>query len=131
MACPTLPNLSHEARIDAIEAGLRHALGHPPRGAGRKQRLEREESPRDALFSSALIEQLRASVGAMSAAGAALGAVPAGYPLWATLVIRSVSALLPWYTRSLRAFARAVSDTAVTAAAVIEDAERRAREAGR
>jgi hypothetical protein len=83
------------------------------------------------MFSSVLLARLRASLSGLSTAGGALGAIPEGYPLWANLIIRGVSALLPWYTRSLHAYARAVSETATVTAAVLEDAERRSREMAR
>ncbi len=131
MACPKLPTLDSEARLDSIESALRCALGHPQRNVCKEPRLEREECPPEEMFSSALLARLRASLSGLSTAGGALGAIPEGYPLWANFVIRGVSALLPWYTRSLHAYAKAVSETATVTAAVLEDAERRSRELAR
>ena len=131
MACPTLPTLDSEARLDSIESALRCALGHPQRGVCKDLRLEREDSSPEEMFSNALLTRLRASLSGLSTAGAALGAIPEGYPRWVTLIIRCVSALLPWYTRSLHAYAGAVAETATVTAAVLEDAERRSRELAR
>ncbi len=131
MACPTIPTLDSEARLDSIESALRSALSHPQRSVCKEPRREREDCATEEMFSNALLARLRASLLGLSTAGAALGAVPEGYPLWATLIIRGVSALLPWYTRSLHAYARAVSETATVTAAVLEDAERRSREPAR
>jgi hypothetical protein len=130
MACPTLPTHNCEERIDQIESVLRRALGHPQCAPSRQQPKDDGPSP-EQLFSSPLMARLRVSLDALSSAGTRLGAMPEGYPLWAALVIRGVSALLPWYTRSLHAYARAVAETATVTAAILEDAERRAREAAR
>lgn len=131
MACPTLPTLDSEARLDAIESALRCALGHPQRIVCREPRFERQDCEPEEFFSSALLARLRTSLSGLSAAGASLGAIPEGYPLWAAWIIRGVSALLPWYTRSLHAYATAVSETATVTVAVLEDAERRSRESAR
>jgi hypothetical protein len=114
-----------------IEDSVRRALGHP--SARRATQLEAvpPRSAADALFSAELLSHLKASIHSLSAAASALGERPHGYPLWADLVIRAVAALLPWYTRSLKAYAHAVGGTAAATAALIEDAERRARETAR
>ncbi|HNY39238.1 MAG TPA: hypothetical protein PKJ41_02540 [Bryobacteraceae bacterium] len=93
--------------------------------------MQDKEAPPERIFSSPLLDRLRHSLDALSAAGARMGSAPEGYPLWASLVIRGVAALLPWYTRSLHAYARAVSETAEVTAAILDDAERRAREEAR
>lgn len=132
MACPTLPICESETRIDQIELAIRRALRHPAPVIPRAPSLQDVgEAPPERLFSSHLLERLRDSIEALSGAGLRLGSIPSGYPLWASLIIRCVSGLLPWYTRSLHAYARAVMETAAVTAAVLEDAERRARESGR
>jgi hypothetical protein len=131
MACPTSVTPGYEARLTQIEDSVRRALGHP---SGRRAALLEAVPSRptaNALFSSELLSHLKASIHSLSAAASALGERPQGYPLWADLVIRAVAALLPWYTRSLKAYACAVGDTASATAALIEDAERRARESAR
>ncbi|MBA3973003.1 MAG: hypothetical protein C0504_02145 [Candidatus Solibacter sp.] len=131
MACPTTVTPGCDAKIVQIEESVRRALGHPGgHGTSRLDSGPSRPSP-GVLFSAELISNLKASVNCLSAAACALGERPRGYPLWADLAIRSVAALLPWYTRSLKAYARAVGDTAAATAALIEDAERRARESAR
>ena len=131
MACQTSATPGCETRIVQIEESVRRALGHPV--ARRAAQLESCASRpvSDALFSSDLLSNLKASIHSMSAAASALGERPQGYPLWANLVIRAVAALLPWYTRNLKAYAKTVGDTAAATEALIEDAERRARESAR
>lgn len=131
MACPTTVTPGCEARIARIEESLRRALGHPAgHGAARFEAVPARPAA-DSLFSADLLSELRVSIDALSLAASALGERPQGYPLWAELVIRAVSALLPWYTRSLKSYARAAASTAAATAALIEDAERRAKEAAR
>lgn len=131
MACPTSVTPGYELRIVHIEESVRRALGHP--GARRAAQLDSDavRSSPDALFSSDLLSNLKASIHSMSAAASALGERPQGYPIWADLAIRAVATFLPWYTRSLKAHAKAVGETAAATAALIEDAERRARESVR
>jgi hypothetical protein len=131
MACPTTVTPGCEARIARVEESLRRALGHPAVRRTAKLEAVPARPAADALFSADLLAELRASIDALSAAAAGLGERPQGYPLWADLIIRAVSALLPWYTRSLKAYAKAAAGTAAATAALIEDAERRAKEASR
>lgn len=131
MACPTTVTPNCEARIIRIEESLRRALGHPAGRRSAKIEAVLERPAADGLFSADLLSELRVTIEALSAAASALGERPQGYPLWADLVIRAVSALLPWYTRSLKAYARAAAGTAAAIAALIEDAERRAKEAAK
>ena len=131
MACPTSVTPGLEARLTQIEDSVRRALGHPSKRRATLLEAVPSRPAADTLFSSELLSQLKASIHSLSAAASALGERPRGYPLWADLVIRAVAALLPWYTRSLKAYARAAAGTASATAALIEDAERRARESAR
>lgn len=132
MACPTLPVSDSEERIDQIELAIRRALHHPSlaNSTAPAPRDSHEPLP-EKLFSTLLLDRLRSSIEALSQAAARMGSTPEGYPWWASLIIGGVSRLLPWYTRSLHAYARAVMETAAATAAVLEDAERKARETGR
>jgi|GEM_PF-2195133 len=131
MACRTNPSMDCEGRIDAIESALSRALGHPRREPLPVRQPGPSEPSPEQLFSSPLLDQLKASIERLSAAGGRLGAMPEGYPLWASLIIRGISALLPWYTRSLHDYAREVSAMAELTAALLDDAERRARDEAR
>lgn len=131
MACPTTVTPGCESKLAQIEESVRRALGHP---AGRRAPQPDAGTSRcgpDALFSAELLSNLKDSISSLSSAASALGERPQGYPLWADLVIRTVAALLPWYTRSLKAYARAAAETAAATAALIEDAEHRAKESAR
>ena len=131
MACPTSVTPGYETKITQIEESVLRALGHPAgRRAAQLESVPARPVP-DTLFSAELLSHLKASIHSLSAAGSALGERPQGYPLWADLIIRAVAALLPWYTRSLKAYAKAACETAAATAALIEDAERRAKESVR
>lgn len=50
-----------------------------------------------------------------------LGRMPAGYPLHVRVVMSAVSALLPWYTRSLRQFGAQTTQTVEEIAGCLEE----------
>lgn len=131
MACRTNPSLDCEPRVDSIEQALGRALGHPRRTLSPVRQSGAAEPSPERLLSGPLLAQLKASIERLSAAGGRLGATPEGYPLWVSLIIRGVSALLPWYTRSLHAYAKEVSAVAELTVALLEDAERRAKDGAR
>jgi hypothetical protein len=54
---------------------------------------------------------LRRRIAELRSMAECVGAMPVGYPFHARIIIRIISALLPWYTRSLREFDVAVVDT--------------------
>lgn len=131
MACPHIPTPDIEIRIDRIERVIRERLGHPFQAALPSAPLSEPPSAEPTLLSSDLLARLRASLSSLERAGATIGAIPQGYPLWATLIIRAVSALLPWYTRSLHAYSRASTEAIAATLALLEDADRRSRESVR
>ena len=50
-----------------------------------------------------------------------LGQLPAGYPLHVRVVMKTVAALLPWYTRSLRQFGQQTTQTIEEIAGSLEE----------
>jgi hypothetical protein len=90
--------------VENLEGKIRHALGLPEWPS---------ESARPAVApetdSSGTLRQLRQELAALQRAAAAIGQVPQGYPRHLDLIMRAISALLPWYTRPLREWAENTS----------------------
>jgi hypothetical protein len=96
---------------DQLEARLRAALGlaGPPGQSG-----ARSDGFAD------LVTGLRIQLRRLRSHAEAVGRVPEGYPLHVTFVIRSIAALLPWYTRPLRNFSLTAVDACDSMAAILE-----------
>jgi hypothetical protein len=74
--------------------------------------------------SPALIEKLnrlRSEVKEVGMQASRIGVMPPNYPLYATLVMRLVSALLPWYTRPIREFGERAARTACQTLDILEE----------
>jgi hypothetical protein len=115
--------------LDRLERALTRRLGHPvPAEAPPPSRPDRGTPPRPAgLFDPSQLAALRQALESLRSAGETIGAIPPGYPWWATTVIRAVAALLPWYTRPLRRHAALSTEILGGALALLSEAESRAR----
>ena len=49
---------------------------------------------------------------ALKSSASQVGTIPQGYPLWVTLVMKTIHGLLPWYTRPLQSFSRVCAEQA-------------------
>lgn len=68
--------------------------------------------------------RLMSAVEELERRAAAIGTIPFGYPRHIDLVMRVLSALLPWYTRNIVAFARQAVDTVRVLVDTLADLER-------
>ena len=106
------------AHIDQLESELYRFLGIPveylpPQDGGRCPVLAGDLGTADRGSSSKVerIDRLRQAISALREDAARIGSTPVGYPKHISLVIRTISALLPWYTRTLVQFGRQTVDT--------------------
>lgn len=67
------------------------------------------------------LERLRHAVSELKQDAARIGTVPPGYPRHINLIMRAISALLPWYTRNLAQFGQRASHTVELLADVLEE----------
>lgn len=87
--------------IRSLELCLREELGLPP--SGFRQTHHSAAIKGELRHLGQLITELRRRA-------AVVGQIPRDYPGLVTLVMRTISALLPWYTRPLREFAATTTD---------------------
>jgi hypothetical protein len=112
---------SDEAKIRQLEFRLYRHLGVPV-----SQLETADVEPRPAQGAAeANLEQVRLAVRELRQRAASIGAIPAGYPRHIHLVMKVISALLPWYTRSLVQFGHQAVETAETLAEAITALARR------
>lgn len=71
------------------------------------------------------IERLRQAVWELRQDAAKIGKIPSGYPWHIDLVMRLISALLPWYTRNLVQFGQRTTHTVQALAEAVEELARR------
>jgi hypothetical protein len=57
------------------------------------------------------LERLRVAVSELERSVASIGEIPKGYPKHIDLVMRIISALIPWYTRNLTRFGQQTAQT--------------------
>lgn len=83
-----------------IEVHLRRALGLPPIAPfeGGSASVARSK----AFTTHPDFDRLRQALVELRHRTAAVGSLPQGYPRYVDIVIRGISALLPWYTRTIR-----------------------------
>jgi hypothetical protein len=89
------------------------------------------ECPRDAVMqpvspqrrqpAAAAFRRLRVSARTLQEDAARLGTIPEHYPWHVNLVMRLISALLPWYTRSLVQFGQRTAQTMHITIEVLEE----------
>lgn len=68
------------------------------------------------------VERLRRAVWELRQDAAAIGTIPSGYPRHIEFIMQAVSALLPWYTRSLVRFGQKTVETVEAMTETIEEA---------
>lgn len=73
------------------------------------------------------VERLRHVVWELRQKAAKIGKIPSGYPRHIDLVMRLISALLPWYTRSLVQFGRQTAEAVRVIAEAVEQLAQRQR----
>lgn len=86
-----------------------------PAAAGRADLVSLSVRQRKAL------ERLRQAVWELRQDAARIGRIPPGYPRHIDLVMRVISALLPWYTRNLVQFGQRTSQAFQVMAEVLEE----------
>lgn len=70
-------------------------------------------------------DQLRGVIGQLERSARAIGGIPTGYPRHIALIMRLISAVLPWYTRSLVEFGQNTTQAAAAISKVLEEVIRR------
>jgi len=90
-------------RVEAgeLEAGLYRQLGVPPEFLNKVNLASAEATP-DSIASA--IRDLKREIFELHREASRIGMVPAHYPRHVEIVMKTISALLPWYTRPLTNF---------------------------
>lgn len=91
-------------------------------------RTHPSEGDKSLGMASPALEHLRGALSELEYRASRIGQVPVGYPRHLNLIMRCISALLPWYTRSLRDFSCASVDTCRLLARQLEEVERERRD---
>jgi hypothetical protein len=100
--------------ILTLEQRILVLLGHPA-GA-----LDAEQ-PAASGSSNPLLRQLYAEIAELEAAAARIGTLPENYPLHVQVVMKTLAALLPWYTRPLVQFSRQATVTLKAVAEILRE----------
>jgi hypothetical protein len=94
--------------IEEIEARLYEYLRIP----SPRPRLGGQPPPTLCGESSLNLERLRVAVSELERSVASIGEIPNGYPKHIHLVMKIISAVIPWYTRNLIRFGQQTTQTA-------------------
>lgn len=106
--------------ISELESRLYQHLKIPLGGSGPQSNdSERLPVPPPAAGPEG-VERIRRALWDLRQDAARLGTIPAGYPRHIDLIMKVISALLPWYTRSLVQFGQRTVETLETMADAIE-----------
>ena len=108
--------------IDELEARLSQYLGQPASGMSRREA--------SSISSVNYLIHVREALRALRQDAERVGQIPLNYPRHVDMVMKTISALLPWYTRSLSQFASRTTETLRIVIDALEDIAREQEKLG-
>lgn len=106
------PKLVSEVDIAQLEQNLQAHLGLPRPGGAAAVRVKVSRQP---------LLRVKRQIRTLRENAEQLGQLPVGYPFHVHAIMKIVSALLPWYTRSIRQFGMQTTQTIEEIAASLEE----------